>query len=406
MVRTQFTSQDVRDARDRAYLCHGAIGIMNRSTSQIDVRALYLLPNTGANPVGTGNFSVRRITAVSGGAAMTPVKHDTGSANLPSQVMIREHPDSVTLSDQFRAIGDLPGYSMQGGGVSAFPQVSHHRRLGVAELFEAGVDTAVQRLTLPEGQGIAIVQDVGSVPHVQMGRLTLRAVSTGAVYEVFSKELGARREGHVPLLTVFNGIGSGVILEIVAMHFVDCGTNEFSSGTLYNLLPGLRLILADVIDNGVALTPISLDTANAALPASIEIFRNPRVDVHRGLPGIAKAFADFEIPSGATFELTDYQRMGNVRGSLIEPFWIGAPLKSWGQWRRLCSAFRDGSGITLRQGEGLALVHMWHPRFLLQLGRDEFGMRTYENFDVAMEFTHTPAPSGGGSGGARNYAYI
>jgi len=395
LVRTGFTSQDLRDHPTRTYLFHGALGIMNRSTSRIDVRAVYLLPNSQGLAAGLGNHALYRITGVSGGTSLAAMKRDASAADLPPQVLIREQPDSLTMTEKLRTAGDSPGYSLQGGGLAAFPQLHPHRRMRAAEFFEAGMDTAVQRVALREGQGVALVQESGSVAHVQLGVVTIRNQATGATYDVLSKNLDARREGDAPLLAIVNGTGSGVILEVVLAEFIDYGCFDFASGTAFTLLPGLRVIPTEVIFGGEALTPVPLDTNDAPLPAGVEILRNPKVAVGRGVPDIGVVFRAFEA-GGATFEFTNFQKVGNLRGSLIEPFWTSAPLKNWRHCRLLCYARYEHMGMTLRQGTGLAVVHMWHPRFDLALGRDEVAMRTFENFDVAMEFTHTPAASDAG----------
>jgi len=117
MPETLYIKLDAVDVRP---LEDGLLGIFNNEASDdrryFELVSLRVSPsaplsNTTAGVGRSGALSLRRITALSGGDSITPIRMDTADAALPAQVLVRNDPDSVTATDIFRRIADAPAYS-------------------------------------------------------------------------------------------------------------------------------------------------------------------------------------------------------------------------------------------------------------------------------------------------------
>jgi hypothetical protein len=99
-------------------------------------------------------LELRRVTASSGGSAVTPIKHDTASANLPAQVLCTSGPTD-TVTDMFRRAL----WSADEPSVSAATSDELECLPELAKLWDAGYgDTNIEPITLREGQGLSLRQ--------------------------------------------------------------------------------------------------------------------------------------------------------------------------------------------------------------------------------------------------------
>jgi len=70
--------------------------------------------SSGATATGrSGLFGLYRVSAVTGGDTVTPIRMDTADSALPSQVTVVNNPNSVTTTALFRRINDTPNFSTQ-----------------------------------------------------------------------------------------------------------------------------------------------------------------------------------------------------------------------------------------------------------------------------------------------------
>ena len=105
-------------------------------------------------------LALRRITACTVGTPITPVKHDTNSANLPAQVIVGTNNTDTISAVTYRLIrrdNDEP--AVAGTGTNELSML-----FPMNLIWEAGYyDSNVEPLTLPEGYGIALRCETSTV---------------------------------------------------------------------------------------------------------------------------------------------------------------------------------------------------------------------------------------------------
>lgn len=234
------------------YLEHVApLALFNPTGSGVTVRvrraeAMPLMAQTTTTP---GNFDLYRITAHTGtDDAIAAVKLDSNNAALPSQVVLARRPATVTTSgsqwDGARAIPLANDTRALGYGFAATPwaQRLHRQDATTAER---------QRMTLREGEGIAVsLNSVVGLVYRFMVTLTVRVVATGACY---TYTFPVTPTG-LPIFSLLNGSGSGVVLEVCEMAYREIGTD---------VLPQIALEPIDGIGDGDTLTPVAHDSAGS-----------------------------------------------------------------------------------------------------------------------------------------------
>lgn len=117
-------------------------------------RAICLNNQTAAVTGILTTMDLRRITASSGGTAVTPAKHDTNSANLPAQVTCTSG-STDTASDTFRRFM----WSNDEPAVSSATNDELECIVPLNEIWNSAInDAAVEHLVSREVQGVAIRQ--------------------------------------------------------------------------------------------------------------------------------------------------------------------------------------------------------------------------------------------------------
>ena len=137
------------------------IGIFNGSGSGqvIRVYRIWLLNNQTVAVTGVmTNIELRRLTAGSGGNAITPTKHATANPSLPAQI-ITASAMTVTESDLLRRFI----WSTDEPVANATATIDELETLPVfGTIWDAGyADANVEPLVLREGQGIS-VKNIGA----------------------------------------------------------------------------------------------------------------------------------------------------------------------------------------------------------------------------------------------------
>lgn len=348
------------------------MGISNNSDAELVVRNIYvemLQPDVGDMPAQ----GVYRLDALMGGESLAVAKSDTGNASLPSQVKVVKNPDDYTLGDLFSEPGQLrgtrTGWTDQqvifGARLRADKSSSYLNMRGRPS------GSPVEPIVLREGEGLAWAQTVAGTPKQQWGMAIIRNQSSGATYYATVRDVPSK--ALQCMIAVFNGSGSGVVLEVDLVEALDAG-HQGDGTTTYpeqsSAYPGIRLVLGSSIEDGEDVTPYAHDTNNT-LPSGITATKNGiiRTADHaitawpmRGQPP--------DTADMAYHTLGSMQRVGLFRGFTVKPTesWGVAStiptLRFSGSTRKLYDSPGgpiDGatSGIVVRRGECLALCH-WY----------------------------------------------
>ena len=382
-VRTLRTSAD----GDRPYGTEGLFGIVNNSTDIVEVRKIQIQSPSGiggfdtpTTPTeGVGRYRLKRITAMSGGESIAPVKHDTNSADLPAAVLVRLRP-SVTDTSTFRALGDTPGLlhqtalgAMVGGMVGGMRPGAD---LDASRLFGAIGDSGVQRIVLNPGEGAAIMEaENHTCPHLQMGEIIFRNQATGATYAVATSDMATREAGGFAALAVFNGSGSGVVLEVIYVGLPDMGSGETVGTEFSHYWIGF---IGGMLD-GDSLVAVPHDTGNDALPDGIQIKKN--FSFNNAQRQAINPMEWMAINASQTQIVNYFHKNGLLRCVYRSPYEEVQPMKMGFVVGR--TVFDLDPGIKLRKGQGIAIGYGWDYDFQ---SHRRVMQHTFNNLDISCEF--------------------
>jgi hypothetical protein len=407
MAETLYIKLDAVDVRP---LEDGLLGIFNNETADdrryfelISLRVSPSAPlsnNTAA--VGKpGSLSIRRITAVSGGDSITPIKMDTAGSALPAQVLVRNNPDSVTATDIFRRIADASAYSLtlvntQFSSRTFGGSMVTHQKSHFADIFRGGESPNVEPIILREGEGVGLFQDAYGTQHSMQTAAVVTNTTTGATYICRSVDLSTDRRLNEAVLAIFNGTGSGVVLAVRLWVLPEDGEAV--------LTPGLRLCrIAGLALDGDTVTPIRPDTSKS-VPSALQVVRGYFQPVIAGewqadyysTHGTAysssntllQSWNKTQIDAGTLTRSTraqDFRAIGEVPG-----------MRTGTMDDDLLFSAKAGEGIIIKPGTGLGLVA---GRDVASGGTQAIGNNsTFINFDIEAVLLHYPPPAGGGGG--------
>lgn len=254
---------------DQALVC-----LFNNETA--DARRYFTLLRCDVKPhtatIATpGTLVLGKITAVSNGDAVETVKASTDASDLPSQVVIRTEADVTVAGQVFTSQLFIPiattGLSLRGSGW--LPTAA----INTALVFNSGyADSAVQRLSLAEGEGIALTAQSGTSPGTNAGWLltgAIRVAATGATH-YFNTTIDGDAQG-VSALAIMNGSGSGVTVELVNLNCIELGPPTIT--TVTTDAPLVRFAKITGFDGGSAQTPFKPDSS-VSTPAAMQLYAN------------------------------------------------------------------------------------------------------------------------------------
>lgn len=359
--------------------CFAAI-INNQPNAILEIKRIRLIPlsptsasvSAGANAF-LGATIFNRITSLPTGGyekQITPVKFDTNSASLPSQVVVYENYNSLTTSTGqirkkflFNNMRSLLngifgwGYHLPGGRFNS--------RDGCREtVFISNKGSTVESIVIREGQGLAIA----SLPGVYVGQRTnidiiVTNASSGATYLYSANPYYSIENNSTQgeLVTLFNTSGSGVTLNVKVITHTVQGEGLVNS----NLnMPYLRLAYIDGLSHEVTsnniVSPISNDTNNT-LPSLIKLYQGP-LNV-RGY-GSRFGVADGETSAGLTGDTVSNILKRGVMGwrQSMPVNTIPTLADSTSQKYFFNDAFelfnaKNSTGFILKNGEGFGLLN-------------------------------------------------
>jgi len=407
MAETLYLKLDAVDVRP---LEDGLLGIFNNETADdrryFELVSLRVSPsaplsNNTANVGKPGSLSIKRITAVSGGDSVTPIRMDTADAALPAQVLIRNDPDSVTATDVFRRIADAPAYSLTIAN-SQFSSRTYggsmvtHQKGHYADIWRGGESVNVEPIILREGQGIGLFQDAYGTQHSMQTAAVVTDTATGATYICRSTDLSTDRRLNEAVFAIFNGSGSGVVLAVRLWVLPMDGEAV--------MIPPLRLCrIAGVALGGDTVTPIRPDTSKS-VPSALQVVGGsfqPRIYgewqddyytthglTYQGAGAALQAWNKAQIDAGTFNRATmtqNFRAIGEVPG-----------MRTGTMDDDLLFSAEPGKGIIIKPGDGLGLVA---GRDVALAGTQAIGnTSTFINFDIEAVLLHYPPPAGGGGG--------
>lgn len=234
-------------------LLDGLFSILNASSNYLlEIRRIEcrFAGAYAANQISKVRLS--RITATGGGQTLTPVSLDVNNATLPSQVMVSAYNSDLvaTESDVFRTLVDIAAIAGKANQTNGFgsPLQARFVNAGRTSTFSWGSDIGGNALpiVMNEAEGIGIFTTQPGIPHMMKVSALLRVVATGATFQVCETliPLTSPNTG-MPTFTVFNGSGSGVVLQLMRLDITTVGGTTPDTSTTTLPSPAMRLGFID-----------------------------------------------------------------------------------------------------------------------------------------------------------------
>ena len=330
------------------------LAIFNERGSDAVVRIdeIRLLPlmgkgSTQGTAIPPPTFRIARLTTLSGGETIAFRKLDTANPNLPPQVLACINPGVSTFGNTILWKPDVPLWTRS----MAFPVSLASRNSaasawsGAAAIIAGYAESRCQRMILREGEGIAVAT-LGGASDWTLNRpvaitITFRT-QAGHCYiasRSLSSGAGAGNEsGAYPFFALFNGTGSGLVLEVVGI------TVQEIRDALET--PVYTLEFIEGLEGGDDLAATPADSAYPALPAGIIVREDALIrplGISRGAAIVNNIRRLQPSVVGAGPQFTGYG---------ILPLSMRAPSLAavYGNSSALVEPFR------IREGEGAALV--------------------------------------------------
>jgi hypothetical protein len=406
MPETLYIKLDAVDVRP---LEDGLFAIFNNETADdrryFELVSLRVSPSAplSNNTAGVGRpgmMSIARITALTGGESVTPIRMDTADTALPAQVLVRNNPDTATATDIFRRIADAPVYSLTVGN-SQFSartfggSMVTHQKSHFADIFRGGESVNVEPIILREGQGVGLFQDQYGTQHSMQTAAVVTDTATGATYICRSTDLSTDRRLGEPTFAIFNGTGSGVVLAVRLWVLPMDGEVVLN--------PGLRLCrIAGLALGGDTVTPIRPDTSKS-IPSALRVVSGSFQPViagewqadyytthglaYGGSAALLQSWNKAQIDAGTFSRSTraqDFRAIGEISG-----------MRTGTMDDDLLFSAKAGEGIIIKPGTGLGLVA---GRDVASGGTQAIGnTSTFINFDIEATILHYPPPAGSGT---------
>ncbi len=320
------------------YLEHGAMWALYNGAGSgriLRVKSVVINPLQGRTGTAAQLWGIQRATSITGGEDITgdvePM--DTNNAAIPSQVLFRDGCSATLTGQPLRRTTDLP--LMNPTRATMFPTWRNPAYNDSLISNQKGL-TDCQPQVLREGQGLAILTTGGT------GRENY-ALAVSVFFNIGTETYMLRKliqtgmwDAHIG---IFNGVGSGVVLEVRDINVTEVATDEFTLrryelGTISGFHPNSR---------GKVLTPIGLDSANGALPSQVVTALRPTV-LQIGLD------ASYGPPRRNHVPLRRSVSANNGIGPGLATLLAGQAYLG----EQLDAASHFGNEFVLREGEGIA----------------------------------------------------
>jgi hypothetical protein len=259
-----------------------ALAIFNRTGSQrkVTIIDIFFRDLTAANSTTQSLIDIARISAYTGGEdILTPYNHDPNNASLPSQVIAIEDVDTVTATNGNlgRPIINLPFWSESQTTLNrpgALVPGATKEGLSSSNFLYYNFQQAsnVQGQILREGQGICIMPRSNAVYQAvkYQAIIKFRNTSSGACYSV--SDAIVMSGDRIPIV-LFNGSGSGVVLEVYQVDLIEVGSTTFPYLMSVEKIDGL------LVDHSEQSVLVSHDSTNESLTELVDYRRDVSVQI-------------------------------------------------------------------------------------------------------------------------------
>ncbi len=304
------------------------------SGKKIRVKLLNLRPLSATN-VLTSLIAVQKINAYTGGISLVPFKFDSTNNDLPSQVACKIDPTSVTLTanTELRRSMTLSEQNPVRALAPLCACANGNARSGMdsGEFIRLTGDTDVTGYILREGEGLAIVYKADSPAHGYTINIRMKNIADGQCYRFDHVVEPKYMNGSCPIV-LFNGSGSGVVLEVEKVQIREIGTDEFVLAD-YSIIDGIM----GPECQGEAACYIMADSTDT-LPEGITVKKNC-VTARAG----SKIGALISLPAQRRLVLTE------------APYGVGITGGPQVARRGFLSPDLLNAGILLNEGQGIGL---------------------------------------------------
>lgn len=304
------------------------------SNVKLKIKRVVIRPISGRTSTTAPIVNIDIISAVSGGDDIVPFKMDTNNLDLPSQILIKEDPPSVTsVSTIKRTMGLMTmSFTRALAGLSDASLGQYSSGNDSAVTFDSGYCDLgqTQGITLHEGDGFAVTYT------------TLQCQQTVMLNMLFKTEdgtYGVRNaitpEPARPTFAIFNGVGSGKTITILLMEMHEIGDDTLP----FWMIEKIDSIGEQVAPPSVSESIIKFDTNNADLPTDVIVRSNCKVKL-------------MGSKSGAFMATPTYRR------NLLNIFGVGSTTGvNWAEraYREPIEQNPDFM-MVLNEGEGMAII--------------------------------------------------
>ena len=210
------------------------------SGNKIRVKLLNLRPLSGTNAL-TSLIAIQKISAYSGGVSLTPFKFDSANNDLPSQVVCNTDPATVTLTANTKMKRSMtlceqnPTRAL--ATLCACANGDARSGMDSGEFIRLTGDAAVTGYILRENEGLAIVYESNSPSHGYVINIRMKNMSTNQCYR-YDYVIEPRYMSGVCPLILFNGSGSGIVLEVEKIQIREIGSDEIVLAD-YSVIDGI-----------------------------------------------------------------------------------------------------------------------------------------------------------------------
>lgn len=290
----------------------------------------------------------RTTTNHDSGEVITPKAVDSNAAAIPSQIVIKE-----ALTHPSAGAGDFLRYQLithplflNTLALSHFAQRGANNLNTIAgRLFNDAVTRETQLYSIRENEGFVVLAGYPSGADIDCANLydlvVVFKIGTD-IYEAYSNKgpVAPMNGQHSFAMQIWNGTGSGVVIEIVDVYYLDCGEMVPSSGA-----PPIEDTRVEKIsymdpDNHEDCSILAMDSNNEDLTGLIDAGTNARVHIEGARNGslIQRDLLRRFVMTGTTMRvntapLGPFLNFGGNEGDFIPGV----------------------SEVVLREGEGIAI---------------------------------------------------
>jgi hypothetical protein len=205
-----------------------SLSILNQSSSKtVTIDTLNVRPQQGPQGIAPILKWVR-ITTLSDGIDCDVISFDSNNTALPSQVLIKYEPTTLTITANSQIRRQM---TYTGMNIDRALQRLCSRMTGSEATFMdftsvgSWTDSSIQKTTYREGEGFALQFDSDSGPNIFTVTIIFKNFNTGETYYV-NKMIEPLFMSGAPVIAFLNGAGSGAVYEVYKVQIREVGDDQ------------------------------------------------------------------------------------------------------------------------------------------------------------------------------------